>query len=54
MEPRVVGIDVGKETLAIAVHPTGESWTSATTEAAIAALVTREEDDSFGSKSSAC
>jgi transposase len=41
MEPRVVGIDVGKETVAIAVHPTGESWTSATTEAAIAALVTR-------------
>ena len=41
MEARVVGIDVGKETFAIAVDPTGESWTSATTEAAIAALVTR-------------
>jgi transposase len=41
MDGRVVGIDVGKETLAIAVHPTGESWTSATTDAAIAALVTR-------------
>lgn len=43
MAVRVVGIDVGKETLAIAVHPTGESWTSATTEAAIAALVVRLE-----------
>jgi transposase len=41
MDARVVGIDVGKETLAIAVAPTGDAWTSGTTEAAIAALVTR-------------
>lgn len=41
MDASVVGIDVGKETVAIAVHPTGDAWTSATTEAAIAALVTR-------------
>jgi transposase len=37
----VVGIDVAKDTLAIAVHPTGEAWTSATTETALAALVAR-------------
>jgi transposase len=41
MDSPIVGIDVGKETLAIAVHPTGDGWTSATTEVAIAALVTR-------------
>lgn len=39
--PCVVGIDVSKADLAIAVHPTGESWVSATTEAALDALVTR-------------
>lgn len=41
MPASVVGIDVGKETVAIAVYPAGDAWTSATTEAAIAALVTR-------------
>ena len=41
MDATVVGIDVGKETLAIAVHPTGDAWTSVTTEVAIAGLVTR-------------
>jgi transposase len=36
-----VGIDVSKAELAIAVHPSGEAWTSATTPAAVDALVTR-------------
>ena len=34
-----VGLDVSKATVVIAVHPTGERWTSATTPAAIEALV---------------
>lgn len=41
MEPTVVGIDVSKAALAIAVHPTGETWTTATTAEALDALVTR-------------
>ena len=36
-----VGLDVSKATVVIAVHPTGERWTSATTPAAIEALVAR-------------
>jgi len=36
-----VGIDVSKASLVIAVHPSGESWVSATTPAAVDALVTR-------------
>src|SRR4051794_2765579 len=31
----VIGIDVSKAELSIAVHPSGETWTSATTPAAI-------------------
>lgn len=36
-----VGIDVAKDSLAIAVRPTGESWSTATDPEAIAALVAR-------------
>src|SRR5436190_20878997 len=36
-----VGIDVSKTALVIAAQPDGESWTSATTPAAIETLVTR-------------
>lgn len=36
-----VGIDVSKRTLVVAVHPTGERWTSETTAAGLAALVRR-------------
>src|SRR3954462_14589566 len=36
-----VGIDVSKRELVIAVHPTGEQWTTATTPAAIATVVKR-------------
>src|SRR5688572_30446795 len=36
-----IGIDVSKRALVIAVHPTGEQWTTATTPAAIATAVTR-------------
>lgn len=39
MEAVVIGIDVSKSEVAIAVHPAGDSWTSATTPAAIEALV---------------
>jgi transposase len=41
MEPVVVGIDVSKAALAVAVHPSGEAWTSATTSEALEALATR-------------
>lgn len=42
MEERVViGIDVSKATLVVAVHPSGESWTSETTTPAIETLVMR-------------
>jgi transposase len=41
MEPTVIGIDVSKAELVVAVHPSGETWTSATTPAAIDALVQR-------------
>jgi len=41
MDVLSVGIDVSKATLVIAVSPTGESWSSATTPAAIDALVAR-------------
>jgi transposase len=37
----VVGIDVSKDALAIAVYPSGAQWTTATTDAAIATLVTQ-------------
>jgi transposase len=36
-----IGIDVSKATLVVAVHPTGESWTSETTPMAVEQLVTR-------------
>ena len=39
MDARVVGIDVSKAEFAIAEHPAGCHWTSATTPAAIDALV---------------
>ncbi len=41
MESRYVGIDVSKAALVIAVHPTGETWTSATTPTAITSVVER-------------
>src|SRR5918994_6383493 len=41
MEVVSVGIDVSKRELVIAVHPTGEQWTAATTPPAIATVVTR-------------
>lgn len=41
MDPVSIGIDVSKATLTIAVVPTGETWTSATTPRAVDALVTR-------------
>ena len=37
----VIGIDVSKSELAIAVYPTGEAWTSETTPVALDVLVTR-------------
>jgi transposase len=37
----VIGIDVGTAALAIAVHPSGEAWSSVTTPAALEALVAR-------------
>jgi transposase len=39
--PLVIGIDVSKAELVIAVHPVGETWTSATTPPALDRLVTR-------------
>jgi len=36
-----IGIDVSKRSLVVAVHPSGDRWTSDTTAAAVAALVTR-------------
>lgn len=41
MDACVVGIDVSKETLAVAVAPSGEAWTSATDARALEALVAR-------------
>lgn len=41
MTPVSVGVDVSKRELAIAVQPTGEQWTTATTPAAIARVVAR-------------
>lgn len=41
MESVVVGIDVSKEELVVAVYPTDERWTSATTPAAIETTVAR-------------
>lgn len=41
MEAVVIGIDVSKAEVVLAVHPSGETWTSATTPTAIEALVTR-------------
>jgi transposase len=37
----VIGIDVSKSELALAVYPSGDAWTSPTTAAALDALVTR-------------
>jgi transposase len=37
----VIGIDVSKSELAIAVYPSGDAWTSETTPAALDVLVTR-------------
>jgi transposase len=41
MAPLSIGIDVSKATLAVAIHPSGEAWTSETTPVAIEALVAR-------------
>jgi transposase len=41
MTPVSIGVDVSKRELAIAVQPTGEQWTTATTPAAIASVVAR-------------
>jgi transposase len=41
METISVGIDVSKRELVVAVHPSGEQWTSETTAHAVAALVAR-------------
>jgi len=40
-DPVSIGIDVSKDALVIAVHPSGETWTSATTAAAIDVLMPR-------------
>lgn len=40
-EACIVGIDVAKETLAVAVHPTGAQWTRGTSAAAVEALAVR-------------
>jgi len=40
-EPVVVGIDVSKAACVVAVHPTGETWTSASEARAIDQLVSR-------------
>lgn len=41
MNAVVIGIDVSKAELAIAVHPSGDAWTCGTTPTAIDGLVTR-------------
>lgn len=41
MDRPSVGIDVSKRTLAVAVYPTGDRWTSETTVPSVAALVKR-------------
>jgi transposase len=41
MEPVSIGIDVSKAELVIALHPSGEQWTSATTGGALEALIAR-------------
>jgi transposase len=41
MTDTVIGIDVSKDTLAIAVVPSGETWGSPTSPAAVEALMTR-------------
>jgi transposase len=38
MTESVIGIDVAKENVVVAVHPTGETWTSATTAEALERL----------------
>jgi transposase len=40
-EPVTIGIDISKAAVVIAVHPTGETWTTATTPAALEALAIR-------------
>jgi transposase len=42
--PLVIGIDVSKAEVVIAVHPSGETWSSATTPEALATLVARVAD----------
>src|SRR5918999_3383034 len=41
MDRTTVGIDVSKATFVLAVHPSGERWTTETTPAAVDTLVTR-------------
>ena len=41
METVSIGIDVSKATLVVAVHPTGEMWTSETAPSALEPLVQR-------------
>lgn len=41
MSSTIIGIDVSKSELVLAVHPTEESWTSPTTPAALEALIPR-------------
>ena len=41
MSACVIGIDVSKAELAVAVTPSGEQWTSATDQAAVDRLVAR-------------
>jgi transposase len=41
MDPVVIGIDVSKAELAIAVHPSGDAWTCGTTPTMIDGLVAR-------------
>ncbi len=43
-EPIIVGIDVSKSEFSVAVYPSGEAWTSATTVSAIDVLVDRVRD----------
>ena len=40
-DPVVIGIDVAKASLAVAVHPSGETWSCATTSEALDALAAR-------------
>ena len=44
MDQTVIGIDVSKAELVMAVHPSGERWTSETTAIAMDTLVARLRD----------